>query len=257
MNADGTGQKNLTAGGIGDDGAPCLSRDGKMIAFQRGTYKGQYIFVMNVDGSGKRQVTSGATSQDWDPTWSPDGKAIAYEHQTSIGQQNRLYTVNVDGTSPKLLTTSIAAGDCYDPAWSPGGNRIAFEFYQFGDTGIDTILKTGGSPTEVTSPSAAAFEPAWSPDGQKIAYQQIVFVGGGLYYYRIFTMKADGTDKVRLTLTKATDEYPTWSPDANYLAFDSNRAKTTPDIYVMGVTGTYLKRLTTLGGSHPSWGPVS
>jgi len=52
MNADGSGQRRLTHGGLAFD--PAWSPDGRKIAFSGGA---QGIFVMNADGSGERRLT--------------------------------------------------------------------------------------------------------------------------------------------------------------------------------------------------------
>ena len=45
---------------------------------------------------------------------------------------------------------------------------------------------------------------AWSPDGEKIAYVSSDF--------DVFTMNADGSDKVSLTKGRAFDIDPDWQP---------------------------------------------
>jgi TolB protein len=259
MNADGSGEKNLTAGDTNDDREPCLSRDGTMIAYSAARANGNYIFVMKADGTGKQQITFGLGVQDENPTWSPNGADIAFsrgrEHQS-----NRLYAISAEGLGIKLLSTATSTKFyCLDPAWSPLGNKIALEIYKYGWTQIYTMPAAGGATTPLTSAADQDFEPAWSPNGLMMAFCQDLKVKSGpaVYRYQIFTMNANGSDQVRFTTTAAQDEWPSWSPDGNYLAFDSNRAGMNQDIYVKGVTGSYFKRLTTKGGDHPSWGPAS
>ena len=61
-------------------------------------------------------------------TPSPDGQRIVYQVAYYSVAENKshhvLYTMNADGTSQQLLTTSVKSET--DPAWIDGGQRIAF-----------------------------------------------------------------------------------------------------------------------------------
>jgi Tol biopolymer transport system component len=76
MQADGTGQKQLTADW---DAAfsPAWSPDGKLIAFSCGKNDRAGVCVMSPDGSGVRQVTQ-ARGADIVGDWSPDSEKIAF-----------------------------------------------------------------------------------------------------------------------------------------------------------------------------------
>ena len=74
--------------------------------------------------------------------------------------------------------------------------------------------------------------------------------------WEIFSMRADGTARRRLTNNLLNDTSPTWSPDGSRIAFRSDRAGN-PEIYVMNADGSGLERLTRrpLGDTRPSWSP--
>ena len=61
----------------------------------------------------------------------------------------------------------------------------------------------------------------------------------------------------RLTNNPAIDVTPTWSPTGTQIAFTSDRAGT-PQIYVMGVDGLNLRRITTneSWADRPTWAPA-
>jgi Tol biopolymer transport system component len=67
--------------------------------------------------------------------------------------------------------------------------------------------------------------PRWSPDGRQIA-----FLRGG----QLWTMKADGTAKRRLTTRAASG--PSWSPDGRFLAFASLSCSGGPGVYRISAT---------------------
>ncbi|MGI8822848.1 MAG: InlB B-repeat-containing protein, partial [Acidimicrobiia bacterium] len=83
MNADGSGQTNLTPDTIGSDQPGAVwSPDGTRFAFTDTRFWSTpdfntEIFVRSADGTGEVQVTD-HPSIDEEPTWSPDGTEIAF-----------------------------------------------------------------------------------------------------------------------------------------------------------------------------------
>ncbi len=72
MNADGSGQRNLTRH-PGHDSDPAWSPDGRKIAFTTKREGNFEIYVMNADGSGQRNLTRNP-APDRFPVWSPGQK---------------------------------------------------------------------------------------------------------------------------------------------------------------------------------------
>jgi len=69
-------------------------------------------------------------------------------------------------------------------------------------------------------------------------------------------MNPDGTEQTRLTVNRAEDVSPAWSPDGKLIAFASNREGDW-DIYTIEGHGATLRRLTVTPGfdGSPSWSP--
>ena len=110
--------------GAGHD--PCLSPDGRKIAYTGEVTGGVSVFVMDADGSNKRQIVKGANS--WGavfPSWSPDGKRIIYSFKAGEGLE--LFVVDAEGaTEPRQLTHLNKV--CTPAAWSPDGKWISFRY---------------------------------------------------------------------------------------------------------------------------------
>jgi TolB protein len=118
MNADGSGQRNLTHTPEAGEFDAAWSPDGRSIAFGRysGPPWGVRVFVMNTDGSGKRFVTH-KIAGDTLMSWSPDGRRIAFFDEGAVS------VVNADGSGLRRLARNVAFDT---PSWSPDGRKIAF-----------------------------------------------------------------------------------------------------------------------------------
>jgi WD40-like Beta Propeller Repeat len=252
MNADGSGQTNLTHNGdtkfFRD---PAWSPDGTRIAFDRGHDGGDFeIVVMNADGSGQNNLTSNAVG-DFSPAWSPDGTRVAFS--TDRDGNSEIYVMNADGSGQTNLTNN-AAGD-FSPAWSPDGTKVAFERTPAGggNSEIYSMNADGSGQTNLTNTSTTGEHDAdWSPDGTKIAFQS--FPSGQA---EVYVMNPDGSGQVNLTNHPAHDQEPTWSPDGTKIAFESTRSGDF-EIFVMNADGTAATNLTNNPASDfgAAWQPV-
>ena len=176
MNADGSGQRNLTRSPA-HDGGGSWSPDGQKIVFDTDRDGNGELYVMNADGSGQRNLKPSASSNEWSPSWSPDGRTIAFV--TDRDGNAEIYVMNADGTDPRNLTRSpgndggiggIAAG----AAWSPDGSRILFASTR--DTRDDDnpelyVMNADGSNVKrLTREPGIEGVLSWSPDGRTIAF---------------------------------------------------------------------------------------
>jgi Tol biopolymer transport system component len=170
MNADGTGQKQLTFF-PSEEFDPAYSPDGKYIAFssdRSGTFD---IWVMQSNGAIPIRLTTNDRGDESSPAWSPDGTKIAY---TQYFTNSIAYRVQIIDLATKTVTTlPTGMSQTSLPAWSPDGKRIAFN----GDVGNGScgiwIMDAGGSGNKFPFKGAGygyCTGPAFSPDGKQLAF---------------------------------------------------------------------------------------
>jgi Tol biopolymer transport system component len=213
MNADGTGQTNLTNEPAWD-GYPSWSPDGTKIAFQtdrdssngivilaNGPDLGHEIYVMNSDGSGQTNLTNSPESDRY-PTWSPATAKILF--QSERDGNSEVYVMNANGSGQTRLTNNSAA-DTY-PSWSPNGGKITFHSNRDGNSEIYAMNAGGTAQTRLTSDSEWDWGPSWSPDGTRIVFESWRHGNGEIY-----VMDADGSGQTRLTNDPGWDFHPVWS----------------------------------------------
>jgi TolB protein len=214
MNADGSGQKNLTPRPRSTHKTnPVWSPDGRKIAFEVEPGCGppfpcvgdpSEIYVVNVDGSGLRNLTRNSAF-DRISAWSRDGRRIAFV--SFRDGSSELYVVNADGSGQRRLTRNDL-GDFTGPAaWSPDGRKLAFESRRDGNFDIYVMNVDGSGQKRLTRHPARDLSPAWSPDGRKIAFRSTRDGNPEIY-----VMNADGSGQRNLTRSPANEGWFAWSP---------------------------------------------
>ena len=166
----------------------------------------------------------------------------------------------------------------YSPAWSPDGATIAFASDRDGDPNEIYVMDADGSnQVRVTDNPGIDEYPTWSPDGTRIAFH--CTMGGvnsnGTGDFEICVVSRDGSGLHRLTDTPGENTQPDWSPDGEWIVFESNRLgwpslpTATPagydhesfgdeDVWMMRTDGSQQRNLTSNpleDDSFPAWSP--
>ena len=252
INVDGSDERQLTdlAGGACQ---PAWSPDGSQLAYtspcnaNREEYQGSSVFILDVDPQGVPSepsllvVTLGGG--DYDPDWSYDGLRLAFTSWRTGRPQ--IFTIGVDGNGLRNVNDDLAFN--WSPSWAPDGSQIAFLTGRGGQEEIWLVPDDGGEETRYThSDGKDIARPDWSPDGATILLEKVV----GNIPRLIAAPVADGgvreiqvCQEGRLSLQPMGE--PAWSPDGQWIAFETWPDGVNHNIAMMRVSCTDYHELTT------------
>ncbi|MEX0826089.1 MAG: serine hydrolase [Acidimicrobiia bacterium] len=208
ISRNGTDIRRVTRDAV-PDAMPSWSPDGTMLAFVRGEPGQSDLYLINADGSALTQLTD-LDGYAHAPAWSTDGTRIAFiwghGDIRGWGHPGELWVIDRDGSNLRQLREAPTT----NPIWSPDGRQIVFDsITAAGRIGL-LDLDTG-----TVSDLGLGFFPRWSPDGTRIAFAALDEAGGS----DIFSMAANGTDRVQLTDDPNFDGLPSWTPDGTTILY--------------------------------------
>lgn len=166
MNADGSGQKQLTVGGRSSYG-PSASADGRYIVFVSNRAGGTFnVWRMDADGSNPKQLTEGKGENFAHVT--PDGRWVVYA-TVGFGQMNLIWKVPIDGGEPVQLTNKPSSW----PFVSPDGKSFVCTYGEGPNAPprLALVPIDGGEPTKLFDiPPSFRANTVWLPDNRGIAF---------------------------------------------------------------------------------------
>ena len=206
------------------------------------------LFIMNSDGSGSRVLVDRGVS--YHPSFHPDGTRVVFSSYRD-GTGYHIYTINIDGTDEKKLTSSSSFVFNMQASYSPDGKKI---FYQTntGQSHISysqaiRVMNVDGTNNEFF---VYGKQPAISADGTKIAYLLHTY-HDSKYYNQLWSINMDGTNNIMLTENIGQDAGSSarthFSPDNTNIVFIhliwvNNNSD--DDVYRINVNGTGQMNLT-------------
>jgi len=252
VNRDGTGLLRLT-NEFANDYYPAFSPLGGAIAFASNRSLGTFdLYFMVLSTSSLIQLTD-EIGNAFSPDFSPDGERVVFANKDAQGQTS-LYIVDRTGDNLRLLfngpnysgpTTIVGA------AWSPDGKTIAFamsttELFEY----EIFLINTDGTqaPQQLaTGLLGITGSLDWSPNGR-----YLLVSAGPPGDKDIFDIDLQENTIARLTYG-GNNNSPSFSPDGQYVAYNSLRNGGQADIYVINADGTDERQLT--DDPEPDWQP--
>ena len=192
--------------------------------------------------TGERKVIHRARTLFEAPNWSRDGKTLF------INQFGRIYTLPVEGGTPKLLDTG-AADECNnDHGLSPDGKWLVISSSHEKKGSKIYIVPVGGGVPRLLTPQAPSYWHGWSPDGKTLAY--CAERGGN---YDVYSIPVEGGKEKRLTDAVGLDDGPDYTPDGKFIYFNSERTGQMR-IWRMDADGSHQEQLTN-DDAYADWFP--
>jgi Tol biopolymer transport system component/uncharacterized protein YraI len=214
VNADGTGLRQV----VTEASAPALSGDGSLLAYRRWRVDDRGIVVARADGSAPLRVT--ANLEDTLPSFSPDRTKVAFSSYRESDRKSRLYYAWTDEQNRRAWEWGPGGIYGEDPDWLVDG-RIFFRIYRLGETMEElwSVSSLTGLDQKLLFTTPSLHAPDATDDGRTVVYMGADKQGN----WDIYRLEVASGAVTRLTDHAATDGLPVWSPNAEYVAFVSDR----------------------------------
>ncbi|MES2444652.1 MAG: hypothetical protein V4574_17645 [Pseudomonadota bacterium] len=175
--------------------------------------------VIDVGGVQSRRIVRQFDGKIEAPNWTRDGKELVYN------SNGRIWRVPVEGGEPVAVNTGANIKNNNDHGLSPNGQTLIISDQSEPDN-LSRIwllpLAGADKPRSVVSdPQARSYWHGWSPDGGTIAY---VRVGANDDSYDIYAVDLKTGARRPLVVGPGSDDGPEWSPDGQWLYFNSTRS---------------------------------
>lgn len=244
--------------------SPLIDKSPSEIAFisRRINNSADYqLYLMNMDGTGQRLV-SDRIVQCAPVTPSHDGQKIIFT--TYENGKDHLYVMDkATGATTLLATQQDYVGGA---AWSPDDTKILFvrlnDDRTQGMTYTIYLVDSDGTNQKELTPGMSAAQPQWFPDGQAIG-----FVGMDNGVAGVYSMRADGTGKKRLTPAGQKIGAFRIAPTGAQIVLVGSDQAGSAQLFLMDAKGGNTKQVTTSvspkqwpgsprdGNNSPVWSP--
>jgi dipeptidyl aminopeptidase/acylaminoacyl peptidase len=255
--------KNITETNISPDGnyVAYVVREAWMEG-EKSEYNSQ-IWVASVDGTFNVQYTHGEKSST-SPRFSPDGRKIAFLSDRA-GDKNQLFIMRLMGGEAEKITDSKTGVSLF--RWSPDQSRIGFlmkdpdteeeekrkkekrdvilvdQAFKYNHLYTVPVEADNHNVRRLTSGSFHVTAFSWSPDGRTLAFSRTPDprINWNFKESDISVVPADSGAIIRLVDRPGRDANPHYSPDGQWIAFESHGGKPEPiglaDLWIVSPAG--------------------
>lgn len=178
--------------------APNWTPDGKALIYN----SEGCMFRIDLETKEIQKIDTGyAIDCNNDHVLSFDGTQLAVSHATKEDGKSRIYTLPVEGGTPRLITPLAPS---YLHGWSPDGKTLCYCAERNGEYDIYTIPAEGGVETRLTDAPGLDDGSEYDSQGEYIWFNS---VRSGLM--QAWRMKADGSEQTQMTFD---ENWNTWFP---------------------------------------------
>jgi tricorn protease len=203
------------------DRLPIWSRDGQWIAFASDRAGNLDIYVMAADGTAPPRRLTYASTDDRPADFTPDGKAVLFvsRRDESFRRNTALYTVSVEGGTPRLAQDALTLTAAYSPdgqtlALVRGSTRWTRRGYR-GSANRDLWLAKDGKYEAVTDFDGDDDAPGW------VDADHLIFLSSRAGRKNVFRLDLATKAAEQLTFHDGSDvRYPRVSADGRLVAYE-------------------------------------
>lgn len=253
MNADGSEAKNVT--NHKDVAWTYYSLPGKLLFISdRGACRRCYfLYEADVDGGNVRKVSNLQLEDSWMGS-RKKGKELVVAGRIDTRVRYQLFILDIETGRYRQLTNEPTAA-FRDPSFSPDGKQIVY-VYKKNRTDRSEIEEMHIMNVDGTNRRKLTTYPANDPLGKEPSYKVgpphwnakykfISYQSNQAGKQSIYAVTPDGKKQWKLLDTKLDEGWHDWSPDGEWLTFDSRDSGSGRyDIYVMNYRTKETKKLT-------------
>ena len=261
----------LTSGSGFVDYWPCFSPDGKSVLFSRSHDGGrlwELWIVPTQGGEARRFARADLPVSATRANWSAKNRLIAFtgtakpaSSAASGGETGRVWIIDADGRNAREIAPTGVSTLVFYPSWFPDGTQLAV--VDALELVIKRIESSGGAAVALTRrDEMLTGMPSVAPDGKWIAFAGQTNMGQRYNQLQnsIWLLDVNAGSVHRLESTPAQGRAPSWSPDGQRVAFESDRdglMRLFYSVYIVNRDGSGLRQVTdyALNANHPVWSP--
>jgi DNA-binding winged helix-turn-helix (wHTH) protein/Tol biopolymer transport system component len=238
-----------------------VSSDGALIAFLKGPWDDNEIWVVDANGNGARKLIDAGSDYFGPVTWAPDKKQFAYVRTSGESATGQIETYDLhNGHTEKILSETGLGPQI---AWVPAG-RVIYSLAEPQPNQEDANLwfiqldaQTGrpsGTPARITNDHGGAALISVTSDGRRIALLRCTSQAD-VYLSEVESQGRKISPPRRFTHDERQDFPSSWTPDSKAVLVVSDRDgpshifkqridELQPELLVGGKQDAWLPRLT-------------
>ena len=235
-----------------------VSPDGTQVAYEKGPWDDEQIWVVDANGNGQRKIVDGVADLLGTVAWAREGNRIAYVRYSAENAVGRIETF--DPKTGKTATILSAAGLGREIVWTAAG-RLIYCLHETQPNQSDGNLwslqvdpKSGRpitQPVRITNDREDIRSISVTSDGERIAALR-ASAQADIYLTEVEAQGKKLTPPRRFTLDERQDFPSSWTPDSKAVLVASDRDGPS-HIFMQDIDQTQPELL--VGGKQDVWLP--